>query len=237
MKNRVRKVFLLVILLLVISLFVNQHSAMSGYYNVRTDLNFDWICQDNPQTLTQINEDDSHEYVQFDLDNFRFYGERIEKMRISSNGYIVLEPRSLNDEDEDEIFEYEYENINFEADPNYPYSKNRIIAPYWDDLNPVLVSKICANYVEPSDPNDPRLYIIQWDDIARYQGSVEERITFQVVLEEGTNKIIFQYKDVAIGSTGAESPHDNGRGASVGIQNDNADIGLSYLFEIVENGN
>ena len=111
--------------------------------------------------------------------------------------------------------------INF-ADQNQTYVNSCLpatistlptfIAPYWDDLFPSALGAAIYYQVKGASPN--RRMIIQWNNVTRFGGSGGD-ITFQVILYETTNKILFQYQDVTISELG-----HLGASATVGVQGD-----------------
>ena len=59
--------------------------------------------------------------------------------------------------------------------------------------------------------------IIQWEGVSQWPGGGDP-ITFQVILYETSNKILFQYQDVDFGIAGV----DFGASATVGVQKDSS---------------
>jgi uncharacterized repeat protein (TIGR01451 family) len=69
-----------------------------------------------------------------------------------------------------------------------------------------------------------RIFVVEWQYLTpdpSYLG-----ITFEAILYEGSNNILFQYKDVAIGLSWL----DNGASATVGIEDSFGNMGLEYSF-------
>ncbi len=97
---------------------------------------------------------------------------------------------------------------------------NNLIAAFWDDLTLEYAGDIYF-YTNNTDTA-----IVTWDDIANNQGS--GRYTFQIILTAPDN-IKFQYSSMGPGNTD---------GASIGIENRTATIGLEIARneEYVENG-
>jgi hypothetical protein len=78
--------------------------------------------------------------------------------------------------------------------------------------------------------------VVQWSN-AYPQGSPNP-VTFQVVLSETTNKILFQYQSVGLGDG---NPATNGRLATVGIRNagaltNNQQIEWSFAAPVIGDG-
>src|SRR6185436_9712442 len=66
---------------------------------------------------------------------------------------------------------------------------------------------------------------VSWVDVPHFfvPGSA---VTFQVILREGSEDILFQYQDVVFGS----STYDYGRDATVGIENAEGTDGRQYSY-------
>ena len=85
------------------------------------------------------------------------------------------------------------------------------LVPYWDDLYPGMNSSNGVFWgVIGNAPN--RKLVIEWRDVEHYDN--QERVTFQVVLTEGSSDIRYNYKDLSFGS----EYFDNGRSATIGLQ-------------------
>lgn len=109
-----------------------------------------------------------------------------------------------------------------------------LIAPYWDDL--LAVEGVSDVYFQTFGEAPDRYFVVEWHDLKFCYGTVEDTtLTFEVVLHENGD-VVFQYQDTGIGQTGSTTPHDDGAGATVAIQNDDGDIGLCYLTEIISGG-
>ncbi len=85
-----------------------------------------------------------------------------------------------------------------------------IIAAYWDDFNPPLGGNVYTQSIGTS-PN--RTFIIEWYKVPHFDHSIGDA-TFEIILHEGSNEIVFQYLDVNLGIPAL----DNGISATVGIQ-------------------
>ena len=143
---------------------------------------------------------------------FNFYGENRGGVLVTTNGILTF--------DETNAWQYSNEPI---PSPNAPHA---IIAPFWDDLDPGEWGDI---YYQTMGPVGDRILVVQWDGIAHYPGF--DDYTFQVILEEGSNNIRFQYLDM-IGSQA------NGNSATIGIEEFSGNVGLQTSFNaaFVENG-
>lgn len=106
------------------------------------------------------------------------------------------------------------------------------IAPYWDDL--VTWGSAGAVYYQTLGTAPNRIFVVEWYDNQHYTSSTSG-VTFETILYEGSNNILFQYKNVDFGtvsgSTGGDlPPYNNGGSATVGIEDPTGSIGLQYSF-------
>jgi len=92
---------------------------------------------------------------------------------------------------------------------------NNIAAAWWDDLNPAAGGSVYTS-VQGSSPS--RLFIASWVNINPY-GTTGNPITFQIVIDEATDAVTFQYQDAsaAAGSGGSS--------ATIGVENSDASNG------------
>ena len=97
------------------------------------------------------------------------------------------------------------------------------IAPYWDDLR--TESPEGAVYYQSLGTAPERKFVIEWHDY--YSAGSSSGITFELVLYEESNNILFQYQDVDSG----DSNYDGGRSATVGIESPDGTDGLQYLYD------
>ncbi len=145
--------------------------------------------------------DDASANIAFPFD-FTFYKNTYNSVNVNSNGTLSFTSNSTS-----------YSNG---AIPNSAFPD--MIAVFWDDLNPSGGGDVYWE-VKGTAPN--RRLIVQWNDVIHFGGS--DGGTFEVILYEGSNKILMQYADVNFGDTNI----DNGASASVGIQKDSKQ-GLQY---------
>lgn len=92
--------------------------------------------------------------------------------------------------------------------------------PFWDDLDDTGGQTYWGSV--GTAPN--RKFIIQWN--AKHEffaGGVP--FIFQVIMEEKTGKIYYQYQNTVTGST----TYDNGQSATIGLKGSNQNFPLSYL--------
>jgi hypothetical protein len=128
---------------------------------------------------------------------FSFYGQDYNAVRVDSNGTIHF---VVND----------YKTYNNECIPGTAGDGIDIyIALFWDDLNPSAGGAVYYA-VRGTAPN--RRLIVQWHQVPGYYDV--GAATFQAILYEGSNNILFQYQDVDFGDPG----YDSGISATVGLQ-------------------
>jgi uncharacterized repeat protein (TIGR01451 family) len=140
--------------------------------------------------------------VGFDL---TYYGRTYSQMRVSSNGLIQFEGCTT-----------QYANVSI---PN-PSAPNSFLAPFWDDLAPNTEG--AEIYVFRTGTAPHRQTVIEWYRVPPY-GQIET-LTFEAILYEGTNRIVFQYLTVA-GQRGT------GDEATIGIESPDGSQGVLYLYE------
>lgn len=101
-------------------------------------------------------------------------------------------------------------------------SPNALIAPYWDDL--IVQGKSggggwtssVSTFTSGSAPN--RIFVITYTNVRNVSDTAASTnlLTFQVLLYEGSNHIVFQYNDVK-----ATTSNGGGKSATIGVENNN----------------
>jgi hypothetical protein len=156
---------------------------------------------------------------------FRFYNQPYTLACVSANGalYFVAAASSCN---------------GFSDFANTDLSSTIVpgdlpaILPYWSDLT-FDQPGAGAVYYGTVGAAPTRRFVIQWNN-AFPQGSPNP-VTFQAVLAEGSNEVLFQYKNVALGPA---NPARNAGQATVGVRNTGApanqqQIAWSYNVPVV----
>lgn len=141
---------------------------------------------------------------------FNFYGMDYSQVAISNNGLAFSGAGSSQ----------------FTNQPiKQSSSVHGFIAPFWDDI--VTWGSADSIYYKTIEATstEPRKFVVEWKDNQHYSSS-PEGITFQIILEEGSNNIKFQYLDTTFGT----SAYDNGGSATVGIESPIGDDGLQYSY-------
>ncbi|MCF7920564.1 MAG: T9SS type A sorting domain-containing protein [Candidatus Cloacimonetes bacterium] len=144
-----------------------------------------------------------------------FYGEDYDEICVSTNGWVAPG---------------HFEAGNF---MNYqipgPQGPSPMIAVFWDDLA-IGSGDVLWYYDE-----DLHYYVVQWSRITNGDTGAGE--TFQVILYDpvyyptttGDNEIKMQYLDVTNNNWGSY-PSNHGQCSTVGLENENSQIGLQYTF-------
>ncbi len=169
-------------------------------------------------TCTSYPTDDDKQLVNIGF-TFNFADIDYTQVRILSNGALHFGA--------DQGFQMDYSNeampiTTAGAGPCAASAADRVIAPYWEDLNPSSGGQITYETIG-SAPN--RQFVASWVDVARYGSGGS--YTFQVILYETSNEIKFQY--------GAGNA--NGTSATIGVEVDDTDFTeYSYNTNSVANG-
>jgi hypothetical protein len=87
------------------------------------------------------------------------------------------------------------------------------VMPFWSDLT-FEVTGAGSVYYQTVGTAGSRKMIVQWNNA--YPQSSRNPVTFQAILSEGTNSIVFQYKTVGLGPG---NPASNGGQATIGVRN------------------
>jgi Putative Ig domain/Nidogen-like len=171
-----------------------------------TEVPFSWIDARDGGTDAGFTLDDSAIPVNLPF-TFGFYSGQFSSVQISSNGYIVFGDSAAN------LFS--------NADIPNPNAPNGYAAPFWDDLSPQDGGGVWYKTVGDA-PN--RKFVIAWYDTPRYKQN--GAATFEIVLEEGTNAIEFQYLDTSF----EFSVYDYGAAATIGLENLTGSSGTKFSF-------
>ncbi|MBA3710175.1 MAG: M36 family metallopeptidase, partial [Planctomycetes bacterium] len=149
---------------------------------------------------------------------FRFYGKAFSTIYVGSNGLLGFAPTGMN----------QWENTDL-PDSTLP---NAIIAPWWDDLYPPQPGARVT--VGLAGSGSSRVFVITWTNVPSVNAQ-SQGFTFQALLMEGSNDIIFQYQEVRSGL----ATYGAGRSATIGIESTSGAIARTYSFNgsaLVANG-
>jgi hypothetical protein len=158
---------------------------------------------------------------------FTFYGQTYTSACVSSNGLLTFVANSSACGTAADF-------ANADLSVGGPPGDSAAIMPFWSDLT-FGVTGAGAVYYQTMGATGSRKFILQWDTV--YPLGSAGPITFQVVLSEATNQVLFQYKTVDLGSGNAAS---NGALATVGIRAaagnaTNQQIAWSYNAAVLAN--
>ncbi|MCD4788455.1 MAG: choice-of-anchor J domain-containing protein, partial [Bacteroidales bacterium] len=165
--------------------------------------------------------------------NFPYYGIDRESFYVDTNGELLLTDNTWYNSFPNIGWNYDGNMFNYVTPIPGDNSMPALVAVFWDDLH--ADAGTGDVYFQTFGTAPERYCVVQWNNLRFHAGSViDTTLCFEAIFYE-TGDILFQYKNVELGQTGSVCPHDNGRSSTIGIQNDTYDIGLSYLFELVEN--
>ena len=163
---------------------------------------FGWVEISGPGTPLNLGDDDSGNVpLPF---TFNYFGTDHSQVFVNSNGNLTFVGSFSG-----------YSNRCFPTS-----ERHDIIAGLWDDLYPPSGGDI---YFETRGTAPNRMFIVEWSNVPHIDTVGEA--TFEIILKEGSNDILFQYLDVDFG----DISYDNGASATVGIQNTSDSCGsVSY---------
>jgi hypothetical protein len=157
--------------------------------------------------------------------NFHFNGEDYDALTLSDNGFVIAGATEID----------RFSAL-FNQELPHPSPLNRVIAPLWaeyDLLDTLDNEDVGGGYLRSAiHENAGRTFlIVEWDRVEVYSNDYEEDessspekagpFTFQLIIEENTDNIWFNYVDV-------EGIPDY---ASIGAENKDGSIGKSLYFD------
>jgi hypothetical protein len=154
-------------------------------------------------STTTPNRDDGHSPAGLTIPfTFQYLGAAYTLIWPDTNGYAVFGPNPPLDI----------------SSPSMLAQEGPAIAPFWDDLvfPPAPGSDLCYLTVGTAPS---RQFVIEWLDAFRYS-AVETHLTFELVLEEGTNAIDMIYRTLASDTT-QDAVYVDGSQALIGLQGPN----------------
>jgi len=153
--------------------------------------------------------------------NFNFYGRNYNNLSLSANGLLTFGGSN-----------YQYSNSSFST--SVPYSNLASIGVLWDDWQFFPGDTDAVYYQTVGDPGNRR-FITQWNRAGGFYSS-PSTVTFESVLFEGSNDILFSYQDVNSGDY-----RSFGGSSTVGIRDVNGQLNgrnlqWSYDSASIRNG-
>ncbi len=178
-----------------------------------TATQYDWIDPTISGTQHPVADDDEVTVAMpFDV---TLYEAGVSSLQISANGFARFDGGSATS----------FANVAIPSvgDPN------GILAPLWDDLNPEQSGGLWTTTVGAA-PN--RRFVVGWIAVPHFGGT--GTVSVELVVDERTNAVTFQYQDVDFG----DSQFDGGASATVGMEDPTGQIGtqVSYNTASVANG-
>ncbi len=152
--------------------------------------------------------------------SFKFYDNTYNSLAIDLNGYLTFGTDSPTGD-----------NL-YVGDATAP---NNLVAVYWDYLSASPSSSFCNGagsgvYTDVVGTAPNRIYYVEWYDLAHYDmrnDSSAHCVTFEAALYETANEIDMQYQATSFNN----SLYDNGASATVGLENNQANIWSEYCHE------
>ncbi len=188
-------------------LSTTNHAVVAmGNYHVSGG-SYSWVTPSSKDSLALGNDGVSAALTLPFL--FKFYGETYTQVYIGANGLMGFNSNQLS------------ASLNT-ALPD-PASPNNILCPFWDDLNAIPATTIDSGAVGVAPQ---RRFVVSWNGVSTV-GARPTPLTFQVVLEETSNRILFQYQDVAPTS---KSTSAAGKSATIGVEHSSGLIAAQYSF-------
>ncbi|HEV7489846.1 MAG TPA: hypothetical protein VGO25_03510 [Rhodanobacteraceae bacterium] len=167
-------------------------------------------------TNLQLNDDD---YIVTGIGfPFTFYGHTADHITVSNNGGMLFDQGT---------------GINGRLD--YLSPANRVlpdrmigpaILPYWEDLQQDYIDGIGNVFVQTLGTAPNRRFVIEWYNLPVNVIGGGNTITFEAILIEGSNNILFQYSDTDC----SNDLCDNGVSATIGLNSD-ATHATQYSFD------
>jgi C1A family cysteine protease len=175
-------------------------------YDIR-QVPFQWIDPSSHSVLALGDDDVSAaQSIPFE---FRFYDKPCSLLYVSANGMVGFAPDGLT--------------AYLNADIPNASPPNGMLCPYWDDLNPASAGSVRIGTVGTA-PN--RKLVVSWVGVPHWSAPGSP-VTFQVVLCEGSEDIVFQYLDVRPG----DANYGGGRSATIGVENARGVVGTKYSYQ------
>ncbi len=136
-----------------------------------------------------VDEDFVELSIAFD---FEFYGGTFDTLTVTSNGLAHFDGADT---------------VGYQND-TLPHDTYRLIAPFWDDLDPTTSGSV---WYETTGSSPNRVFIVEWWSIPHYQTSGTG--TFEIKLFEADGAVEFHYQDVNFGA----GAYNWGASATIGI--------------------
>lgn len=143
---------------------------------------------------------------------FQLYGQTFTQVAVTTNGYLTF-GSAVNPLEE-------------EIPSTFP--PDAVLAPFWDDLDP-RSNPNAQVLVERQGVAGQKILTVQWSDYP-LKADPAARLTFQVVLFEGTNQVLFHYGDLVNGDGTRGTGRASGSSASIGVEAGDGQRGIQVAF-------
>lgn len=179
-------------------------------YTASSSVPFSYIDVSGTGTSVLANTDDGTATLALPF-GFRFYGTTYTSLCVSSNGLIVFGGCPTDD--------MTTRDLTAQPTPaNLP-----VIAPFWMDLT-FAVPGAGSVFYQTLGNVGSRQFVVQWNNVHALNGA--DSLNFEVLLQENTNTVLFQYNKVDSGDANVNL----GAGATVGIAGPNA-VSTGYRYQ------
>ncbi|MFZ4585165.1 MAG: putative Ig domain-containing protein [Acidimicrobiia bacterium] len=136
------------------------------------------------------------------------YGSRVQSLNVNAAGYVRFDGGDASWADDSPL----------------PSANGKgVIAPLWDAWIPIDGTSITTKTVGDA-PN--RRFVVQWNNIGHNGSPANEAVTFQLIVDEATSAITFQYLDTSMNDPSL----DNGASAAIGITRPDGSSGTQYSY-------
>jgi hypothetical protein len=180
-------------------------AAHDGSYVVDSPV-FNWISGTTSVTFTDPEDGHATLTLPFTL---TYYGSPFTTVNMGTNGLVTFSSATQADM---------WANTSIPTPGPGPAYPNNALYPYWDDLG-VAPRYYGAGYSGVSGTAPNRIFVMEWRGVA----GTGAPITFEVQLEETTNRISFLYQNL-------DSPYGYGYSATEGIENAAGTDGIMLGF-------
>ena len=187
-----------------------------------SNINYDWIDVYAPGNFVPVFGNNQSASISLPF-NFEFGGKTyiagVDNLRISTNGYA-----SFDGMGESILTGYQTDNFIIPLpDDGAPYQRlNWFVAPFWDNLNP-SASVTAGVYAGTVGTAPNRQMVIEWYQVPIHASSSSTAVTFEAVLFEGSNQILYQYKTL-------KGSGSDGSSATIGLEYNDGYSGVQYAY-------
>ena len=155
--------------------------------------------------------------------DFSYGGRTFNQATISANGYMTFDGRVFENQlNPSALADNFLIPLSDEEDWAAYRRPNWFLAPFWDDLNPsARVDSAMFAQTFGSAPN--RRFVVEWYRVPIQAANSSTELTFQVILEEATGQIVYQYKDL-------KGPGSDGSSATLGLEYNDGYTGVLQSY-------